>query len=367
MTDPGIAFHRYFQTPILQAKLHYFRRQPLEELAQQSEEVLARDMKDIQDHLNRGFSETSRRVLANGKTPNIYCDYAKPGHNSRKLINAHAFHDGEWYFLALTTPLVIRMSECAGYLGESPHIRSLFNIPFGDDKIKDKLRADVLHRLFFGHQLNLLFGHELGHHFLGHTFEDGNSFEHEFAIDTSAMTMGGKLTEQANEVQADSYSAEYLLTSLFESPIREYSLAYLGREPADKEGRELLIGIYVVAITSVLFALPDDPDFSEARPFEKPHPLKPARLNNLIARMQSYLGRVAPDLIDWLDLDKLNTFVQRVTSSLPPISSACGNQTSFLLSKRGANYYKILLEEVTRLDKISDPHRWVPVAKNDAL
>ena len=366
MTAPEIAFHRYFQSPISQARFHYFGRQPLEELAQQSEEVLARDMKDIQDHLNQGFAETSRRVLANGKAPNIYCDYAKPGETSKQPINAHAFHDGEWYFLALTTPLVIRMSECAGYLAESPHIRSVFNIPFGDDRLKDKRRADILYRLFFGHQLNILFGHELGHHFLGHTFEDTNPFEHEFAIEPFATKTRRRLTEQANEIQADSYAAEYLLTGLFEGPIRNHSLAYLGREPSDKEGRELLIGVYVMAVTSVLFAIPDSA-FSEDQLLERGHPLKAARLNNLITRMRSYLGRVTPDLADWLDLDKFNALVYRVRSSLPPISSAWDDETSFLTSKSGGDYYKSLLEEVVRLDRRADPHRWVPVEGHDAL
>ena len=340
-------------------------RQPLEELAHRGEEVLARDMKDIQDHLNRGFAETSQQVLANGKTPKIYCDYAKPGDESVQLINAHAFHDGEWYFLAVTTPLVIRMSECAGYVAESPHIRNLFNIPFGDNRMRDRKRADILYRLFFGHQLNLLFGHELGHHFLGHTFEDSNSFEHEFAINPLATTTHGGLTEQANEIQADTYAAEYLLTGLFESPIRDYSLAYLGRHSSDKEGRKLLIGIFVVAVASVMFALPDS-RFSEDRLVERRHPLKAARLNNLVATMRSYLGRVAPDVVDWLDLDKFNAFVYRVRSSLPPLSPALDDETSFLITKSGAEYYRNLLEEVARLDQISDPRRWVPVAGQEA-
>ncbi len=154
--------------------------------------------------------------------------------------------------------------------------------------------------------------------------------------------------------------------AFFEGPIRNYSLAHLGRETSDKEGRELLIGIYVVAVTSVLFAIPDS-TFSEDQLLERRHPLKAARLNNLITRTRSYLGRVAPDLVDWLDLDKFNALVYRVRSSLPPISSAWDNETSFLTSKSGADYYKSLIEEVVCPDKIAGPHRWVPVAGHDAL
>lgn len=334
MIEPDIAFHRRLQRPDVQAELRNSGKQPLEDL----DKELAQDMKSVQDHLNAGFALNAGRVWADGQHPIVYCDFIKPSEQRKELIGAYAFSDSEHYFIGLTTPLVIRLSECSGYLAESPYVRNLFRVPFGDDVIKDQVRATILYRLFFGHQLNFVVCHELGHHFFGHTMSEENGFCKEFALDSQRQSSAA-LTSHAYEIQADDYASEFMLTALFETDVRENSLKLLGRLSSDLQGRELLIGIYLIAVCGVLFAL-GNPLFNEER-LAKNHPLKAARLSNMVSNIDLYLSRAAPDLIGWLTNVKFQAFLEAVKYSIPPRPTSWDDETSYLLSEDGAKYYKI--------------------------
>lgn len=352
MLAADIAFHRYFQRPDKLARYHYLGKQPLEEL----DEGLANHMKSVQDHVNAGYERTSEQLLANGQHPLVYCDYIKPGSQNEQTIAAHAFYDEGRYFIGLTTPLIMRLSECSGYLAESPYVRRLFKMPFGDDIYKDGVRGEILYTLFFGHQLNFVFGHELGHHFHGHTRDEDDCSWKDFSFDTAFKDKTSFITEHAHEIQADNYAAEYMLTGLFEDPIRTNSLSFLGRQSSDSEARELLIGIYVVTVGSLLFALPN-PSFVEER-LRMGHPLKAARLNNMVSRISTFLRQRAPDLVEWLSLNKFNIFLETIRSSIPPIPDSLTAETSYMLSAAGTEYYKLLIQEVQRLQEAPNPYRW---------
>lgn len=355
MLPAEIAFHRYFGRPEITARYHYLGKQPLEELG----EEFGRQIEAIQDRINTGYELTKSRVLVDGRHPLIYCDFIKPNPEGKQLISAHAFYDGERYFIGLTTPLIVRLFECAGYLAHSPHVRRVFVIPFGDGFEKDKLRGAILQPLFFGHQLNFVFGHEFGHHFLGHTINGDDCFWKEFALESIDDRESSPLTSHAHEIQADSYASEYLLSALLETDILYHSLCLLGRSLTDAEAKELMVGIYVISICAVLFALPNLP-FTE-KSLTKDHPLKAARLSNMMSSMEGYLNRLSPDLAGWLTLEKFNGFAEAVKSSIPPIGLSWDEETSYLLSPSGARYYKDLMEEAMRLNRTHNPYRWQPV------
>lgn len=125
MIPPDISFHRYLQSPEVQARYRYKGRQKLAEL-----DKLGQYMASVQETLNISYKTQCQGFLVNGAHPNLYCDYIEPSPQSLTLINAHAFYDGHYFFLGLTTPLVARLSECADLLSYSPHISKVVQHSF---------------------------------------------------------------------------------------------------------------------------------------------------------------------------------------------------------------------------------------------
>lgn len=236
----------------------------------------------------------------------------------------------------------------------------MFNIPFGDDPQKDIGRAVILYPLLFGQQLGYIFGHELGHHVAGHTIEEENSFWKEFDSDPSSAYKFGDLKSQAYEIQADAYAAQTLLTALFETEVGDNSLKLLGRLSSDPERGELLIGIFITTVCAVLFALPNS-RFEESDS-SRSHPLKAARLNNMISRIKEYTQNKQPKLVDWLTLEKFQVFTEAIRSSIPPMSDSWTAETEYLLSEIGAKYYKSLIEEVINIEHRPNPFRWIAIS-----
>jgi hypothetical protein len=283
------------------------------------------------------MSTALRLVSANAsggiRHPPYHFDYLQVKDGTR---NALAFQHEGFSFIAVTLPLVQLLWDVSTKLANSVTLQVALKID-PTTRLLESLRG-----LLFQFQLTFLVSHEYTHHVHQHcgcpeTARIWTEFDEEKAI--------GNLDSQAQELDADSYALYLVLANFVRGSGREGALAQLARRDLpSKEGDELLLTCFFVALTGLFCALwPENIEVDSI--YNLQHPPAPVRIEYAIrvAQMWSAQNDSMPE--SWFSAGRINALFRAAAECVHGSTPDGWNaHVKFLQSPAGTEYDRLLLE-----------------------
>ena len=259
------------------------------------------------------------------------------------FTNAHAIPLDDYWFIVLTLPLVISVSETAKTLSRSQSVLQLLNL-----NTKEMQHTDILWS-FLGQILMLfLTAHEYTH--LVHKHKAGTALSEmwtEFVIPDEQ----GSIDSQAEELNADAYSAYLNLAFLLRSERRERALVQLGRDKLpSRDADELIVSCYLLVLMG-FFRTRWPMDVSTPLD-QSSHPPVPVRIDYLIQTVGMWCGQF--DVLDkpWFTSPKMTALFRAAATGGNEVNQKGWDvQVAFLTSPSGDLYRNLVFEKAEKLRK----------------
>ena len=295
-------------------------------------------LEGLQVETNEALGTENANATGGVVHPPIHFDFL-----DSTIPNAHAIPLDDYWFIVLTLPLVISVSETAKALSRSERVLQLLNL-----KTEEMQHRDILWS-FFG-QILLLFltAHEYTH--LVHKHQAGTALSRmwtEFVVPDEQ----GAIDSQAKELNADSYSAYLNLAFLLRSERRERALLQLGREKLlRRNADELIVSCYLLALMA--FFRMRWPINVSAPLDQLSHPPAPVRIDYLLQTVGMWCSQF--DVLDqpWFTSPKITAlFRAAATGGNEANQKGWDEQVAFLTSTSGDVYRRLLFEKAEKLRK----------------
>jgi len=257
------------------------------------------------------------------------------------LTNAHAIPLDDYWYIVLTLPLVISISETAKALSRSQSVLQLLNL-----KIEEMQHPDILWS-FLGQILMLfLTAHEYTH--LVHKHKAGTVLSGMWTEFTISDDQGG-IESQAEELNADSYSAYLNLAFLLRSERRERALIQFGRDTLPRrDADELIVSCYLLALMA--FFRTRWPANISTPLDQLSHPPVPVRIDYLIKTVGMWCGQF--DVLDqpWFTSPQITALFQAAATGGNELNQKDWDvQVAFLTSAPGDVYRNLVFEKAEKL------------------
>ena len=291
-------------------------------------------LRSLQGSWNIALSNARRDVPGHTDTKPFHVDFVDADEK-----NATAFCYAGHALIALTVPLVFKLSDICLALSKSQEVAVVLDIQYVADDYS-QLQAVLLSMLSA-----FIVAHEYTHHVYGHVSEnDGlNPFLH------ISSCSGGSLAAQIDEVVADGYSIYHVLensivTTAGNGPNPFYSLN------ADKSSLtpEQTIAAVALAVAAYMFTLREC-HLSLLTAYTLSHPPPPVRLE--LTMTESVLwARKFPTLGELLQrkFRALASVAARVIVGADKASRMWTEQRAFLASQAGQAYTQALINGVNK-------------------
>jgi hypothetical protein len=246
---------------------------------------------DVYTLINGMYELHANRFVADdNRSPNLHFDFIEGS-----AVNALAFNDQHYSFVALTVALVRELEQIADELARSNRVWELFghHSEINQESTQSLWTALVITVLQF------VAFHELGHHMHGHCPRDGNlSLRVREEYDPVRAGRADVNELQADELDADEYAIRTISENLLAGPVRPEILDMLGR-PTDEETDGNLLTLITLAVGTFFFhRTSTDGDLSKFA--ASSHPPMPARLQRAMEALRKWLVVNQPASEEWV-------------------------------------------------------------------
>ncbi len=203
---------------------------------------------------------------------------------------------------------------------------------------------DSVHSLLFANQLAFVVAHEYTHHVHGHLLKRRPAPA--FLNEILDAPEDGNLELQAHEVDADAYSAYYVLADLIDGGLRQQAVGLLRLEEQNEGVQdEVLLSSFVIAVGAFLFArTPSTVD--NTRIYKLIHPPQAARMNFIMHSAFTWCEQNRPHLNAYMTPEKFQMLMRATAMATWGMNGGTdwAVQTAFLQSDEGARYISKLDE-----------------------
>lgn len=165
--------------------------------------TLQEQLRLIQDTFNIALSNERQGVVGHVDHPPFHIDYVDSDEE-----NAFAFRYGGYSFIAITLPLIYRVSDVCLKLSKSPEIITMLSVNPSEDPYNE------IHMMLFYALMAFVVTHEYTHVVRGHVDESGTILRNEFL----STVQNGNLDMQIQELAADGYAAYHVMANIFDAP-----------------------------------------------------------------------------------------------------------------------------------------------------
>ncbi len=287
----------------------------------------------LRETLNAALLMESANASDGADHPPFHFDYVDAKEN-----NAIAFQHDNCAIILVTLPMMRLMQKTAQGLGSSVAIARLLGLAPSEVQIADRLTV-----AFFSIQMSFLVSHEYTHHIHEHLKPARGG---ELAIQKEISGEGtGRLPQQAQEADADSYAVYMVLANLFEGDGRESAVMALSSKGSASTADEDLLALFTFGAAGFFCAFPQI-SVSSTTVYNRSHPPEDVRMNYVIHSMNSWCNQFRTTLETWMTLSRYQAHMRAVVEA---IRGAIGRpgwdaQLAFLLSAPGRDYLKQLEE-----------------------
>ena len=329
MTPPEIILNRYVREHFPKS---YLGKLDIERVGPQS---LRTFLYGLQIEMNDALRLENANASGGVVHPPFHFDYL-----DAPVTNAHAIPHECFWFIALTLPLIKRVTDAARHLSRSSVALQLLHLDSG------ALRADVLWS-YLGHiQLLFLTSHEYTHLIHGHSArrELGGVW-----TELVPQTARGSVDSQVEELDADGYATYLVLAFLLRSPFRQRQLILLGQEElptADCD--ELIMSCFFLALMALFCTLWPE---SIRLPLDRlTHPPVPMRIDYVIQVAKMWGGQFGHAEQSWFTSPRLQDLFQIAASGGDEANRRGWDaQVRLLTSVDGDQYRNLLFEKSNKL------------------
>lgn len=293
-------------------------------------------LKSLHQRANLGLSNEGFNASGGAAHPPYYFDFLEV---QGQITNAHAFQCDDFAFIVMTLPLVELLSNLSYELSQSRFVRELLGIRV--TPINEKL----LHQALFLLQFDFLLSHEYTHHVHGHCRPQTSgslTVWTEFLRDEES----GDLEKQAQELDADGYSAYLLLANLLQDQNRYASVLQAMGHPEERSAAsdELLFSVFFIVVLNVFCA------FWRKRTevsglYKLVHPPPPIRINSIIRVAQMFAGQNGPVADTWFHTSRFTGLFRIAAMNIPGTNKQTwDSQIELLSTSEGEKYERELSE-----------------------
>jgi hypothetical protein len=280
------------------------------------------------------MGEPCRRITAPTGEVKLHLDYIDSGD-----LNAITFGDEGISFVGITSRMLVHIARTSEAMWRLNPLAELLGI-----ELSREVR-DFLFQALLLMQLQFLSNHELGHLFHGHI--DPKAFREEFAADATGPLPGGRLKDQAGEVDADGYAVHSLLDNFI---AKENGTFIHTRLNSKLSQEDCILTLFLLSVAILFFFLrPRAFRTSEVR--ESDHPFVLARMNVVLYDLIGWCELNRHGLEEWASLERFQRIMECVNAAAnnPEQLQAWQQQGEFLRSAEGKKYLEELYAERVKL------------------
>jgi hypothetical protein len=314
-TPPEVLLDRFLRSDLRRAadREMYRGKKDLERL----EPGLGSLLTSVQTTFNKALSQRGN-TFARGRASNFHFDYVDATRS-----NAMAFELEGYAFIVVTMPFIEELWQTCDQVSRSVQVMGHLK-----QVATDQQRAAVLAQLF-ATQLSFVVAHEFAHHDRGHLPHQDSSTDLWNEIPTGGTA--GSLEQQAQEVDADGWAVYLVLSNLLIGEWREGARTLLElRAATDDTLDEILLSSFVLAVANVLFIFPQK-FFDERELYKLVHPPAVARLDRIMANVQTWCEQNRPSLRDRMTLGRFQELMRaarEATSELSVETIRCSRRST---------------------------------------
>jgi len=210
-------------------------------------------------------------------------------------------------------------------LSKSEHVLQLFN----------HAPAKQIHAALFQTQLAFMLCHEYAHHVHGHLAHASFGLE------------AGNIQTQVFEVDADCYAVYFVLNFLMNGPGRAVAVERLSCANANGDAQDkTLLSSFILATGGFLYATPPVP-LNTTKIYQQRYPPLAARMNWITQTAMDWCDQNDQlHLKKWITLDNWRALMVFAATAVSELNGGAhwGDQINFLISERGAEYVKTVME-----------------------
>jgi hypothetical protein len=251
--------------------------------------------------------------------------------------NAHAIRLAEYWFIVLTLPLVVSVTDVSKALGRSQFVWQLLGLD-----VDAMQHPDILWGYLGQIKLLFLTSHEYTHLIHRHSARrEPNEMWTEFL----PQDAHGSIESQVEELDADGYAAYLVLAFLLRSERRERALIQLGRQNlAKRDADELIMSCFFLSLMA--FFRTRWAETIKLPVSELTHPPVPVRIDYVIQVAKMWCGQFAVLEESWFTSPRLqHLFHAAGLSDDRSRTTAWDGQVAFLKSTEGEHYRNLLFEK----------------------
>ena len=257
------------------------------------------------------------------------------------VANAHAIPLAEYWFIALTLPLVISIVDVSKDLSRSPIVLQLLHLDSGAMQ-----HPDILWGYLGQIQMLFLTAHEYTH--LIHQHSDRKAPDGMWTEFVPRIAHGS-MESQVEELDADGYATYLVLAFLLRSERRERALIQLGRSNLTTgDADELIMSCFFLALMAFFRTL--WPESVRSPLSQLTHPPVPVRIDYVIQIAKMWCGQFDHLEPSWFTSPRLkHLFHAGISKGNQSHRPGWDAQLSLLKSAGGDQYRNLLFEKANSL------------------
>jgi hypothetical protein len=324
-TPPEVILDRYVKAYF--PKDLYFGKLAIESV---SSPTLRGFLHFIQEGMNDGLRMENPNASGGIKHPPFHFDYL-----DSTIRNAHAIEHDSYWFIIVTLPLVESVMDISHRLSESSAVLQAMNLD------PAAFATDYLWGVLSSIQLLFLASHEYTHLVHQHSSRRARG---EMWSELMPQTSVGSIDCQAEELDADGYSAYLTFASLFRSERRGRTLSELGQlHLSEVDGDELLMSCFFIAIMAYFSTSWPE---KISMPFDElTHPPAPVRIDHLTQVANMWCGQFGTLDQSWFKSPRLTSLFQAAALEVDKTTQQTRDeQIALLTSVEGDKYRNRLFE-----------------------
>jgi len=330
MIPPEIILDRYLKEKFPES---YFGKLDIEQVRSSSFRTFLDGLQiETNDSLRLENANASGGVVH----PPFHFDYL-----DATVTNAHAIPLAEYWFIALTLPLVMSVVDVSKDLSRSPVVLQLLHLDSGAMQ-----HPDILWGYLGQIQLLFLTAHEYTHLIHQHNARKApDGMWTEFVL----RAAHGSIESQAEELDADGYAAYLVLAFLLRSERRDRALIQLGRRNLPtRDADELIMSCFFLALMAFFRTL--WPESIKSPLSQLTHPPVAVRIDYLIRISEMWCGQFGILEQPWFISPRLqHLFYAAASKSNQSPRHGWDGQVSFLASAEGDQYRNLLFEKANSM------------------